>query len=40
MAKKLTLKPGSEAFILDRLQFENPWWVSGEIDTDYKKLSS
>lgn len=38
MTKKITLKPISEEFILDRMRFENPWWVSGKIDDDYSRL--
>lgn len=38
MSKKLKLKPISEDFILERMQFENPWWLTGKIDFDYSKL--
>ena len=38
MARKLKLKPISEQFIIDRMQFENPWWVTGSIDLDYNRL--
>ena len=24
--------------ILDRIRFENPWWVSGEIDQYFQKM--
>jgi predicted AAA+ superfamily ATPase len=38
VARKVKLKPISEQFIVDRMQFENPWWVSGSIDADYDQL--
>lgn len=38
MPRKLKLKPISEQFILERMQYENPWWVNGMIDTDYNQL--
>ncbi len=38
MARKLRLKPISEQFIIDRMQFENPWWLGNTIDYDYNVL--
>jgi uncharacterized protein len=38
MAKKLKLKPISQELILDRMRFENPWWVTGSIDEDYNEM--
>ena len=38
MSKKPKLKPISEELILERLKFENPWWVTGGIDDDYHQL--
>ncbi|MBN8576479.1 MAG: ATP-binding protein [Cytophagales bacterium] len=38
MPKKPSLKPISEALILERMRFENPWWVTGAIDADYNEL--
>lgn len=38
MSKKPKLIPISEALILDRMRFENPWWVSGSIDDDYNQM--
>lgn len=35
MAKSNTLNSISEDLIIDRLQFENPWWTSGEVEEDY-----
>lgn len=32
------LKPVSEDLILQRLEFENPWWTSGKIDSDYDRM--
>ncbi|MEZ4958264.1 MAG: ATP-binding protein [Saprospiraceae bacterium] len=36
MAKKNPLPPFSEELIIDRLRFENPWWVSGATDEEYR----
>jgi hypothetical protein len=38
MSKKLKLKPIAEDLILDRMRFENPWWITGSIGSDYDKL--
>jgi predicted AAA+ superfamily ATPase len=38
MTKKPKLQPISEELILDRLKFENPWWVSGQIEPEYNQL--
>lgn len=38
MTKKINLKPIAEPFILERMQFENPWWTTSSIDVDYNKL--
>lgn len=38
MAKKNTLLPFSDDLIIDRLRFENPWWVSGATDEEYRQL--
>ncbi|MCC7307329.1 MAG: ATP-binding protein [Acidobacteria bacterium] len=38
MAKKIDLKPISQDLIVNRLKFENPWWVTGHIDEDYSRL--
>lgn len=35
MAKFSKLSPISENLIIDRLKFENPWWVKGEVEEDY-----
>jgi len=36
MAKKNLLPPFSEELIMERLRFENPWWVSGATDEEYR----
>ncbi|MCO6512465.1 MAG: ATP-binding protein [Aridibacter famidurans] len=38
MPKSKKLSPISEDLILDRLRFENPWWVTGHIEDDYKRM--
>lgn len=38
MAKKPKLKPISEELILERMRFENPWWITGVIDDDYNEM--
>ncbi|MEW6470453.1 MAG: ATP-binding protein, partial [Bacteroidota bacterium] len=38
MSKKPKLKPISEELVLERMRFENPWWVTGEIDDDYNQM--
>lgn len=35
MVKLNRLNPISENLIIDRLKFENPWWISGEVEEDY-----
>ena len=40
MTKKIRLKPIDEGLILDRMRFENPWWLTGTIDDDYNRLPS
>ncbi len=32
------LKQISKNQILDRIRFENPWWVNSQIETDYQKM--
>ena len=34
----MSLLPYSEEQILDRLRFENPWWVSREIEQYYSSM--
>jgi uncharacterized protein len=34
----MALKPFSEEQIVSRLQFENPWWVSGKLDGYYRSF--
>ena len=34
----MTLKSFSEKQIIDRLRFENPWWVTGEIEEFYNVM--
>lgn len=34
----MTLLPYSEEQILDRLRFENPWWVSGQVEEYYTSM--
>jgi predicted AAA+ superfamily ATPase len=38
MTKNQFLKPISRDLIIDRLKFENPWWVTNSIDEDYKVM--
>jgi uncharacterized protein len=38
MLKKMRLKPISQDLILERMKFENPWWVSGTTDDDYNSM--
>jgi predicted AAA+ superfamily ATPase len=38
MSKKTALKPIPEELVLDRLRYENPWWITGGIDEDYDRL--
>ena len=35
----MALNPFSEEQIIARLQFENPWWASGSLDSYYRDLS-
>jgi predicted AAA+ superfamily ATPase len=35
MAKSNKLNPISESLIIDRLKFENPWWISGTVEDDF-----
>jgi uncharacterized protein len=37
---KYPLKQVSEELILNRLNFENPWWSTGAIDPDYSGMSA
>lgn len=32
------LKSISKTQVLDRIRFENPWWVDGHIETDYNEM--
>ena len=38
MAKAKLLNPFSEELIIERLRFENPWWISGNIEQEYEQL--
>jgi len=38
MSKRTKLKPISQELILDRMKFENPWWITGTIDEDYNEM--
>lgn len=38
MGNRHALKPISEALILERMKFENPWWVSAGIDQDMNEM--
>lgn len=38
MSSRLKLAPINRDLILDRLKFENPWWVSNSIDSDYSEM--
>lgn len=38
MAKVRHLNPFSEQLITDRLRFENPWWISGKIESEYNDM--
>ncbi|MBX2904804.1 MAG: ATP-binding protein [Taibaiella sp.] len=37
MAKPKQLNPFSREMIADRLRFENPWWLTGKTDEDYRE---
>lgn len=39
MKNKKNIQQIEDYLIIDRLRFENPWWVSGQIDEDYKQLT-
>lgn len=39
MSKINKLKPINEDLIIDRLKFENPWWISGSIEDDYNVMN-
>src|SRR5690606_41380652 len=30
--------PISKNQVLDRIRFENPWWIEGEIEVDYNEM--
>ena len=34
----MTLREISKEHVLDRIRFENPWWVDGNIDEDYNEM--
>jgi predicted AAA+ superfamily ATPase len=38
VSHKPKLKPISDSLIIDRMKFENPWWITGETDKDYQQL--
>ena len=38
MAKRSKLNPFSEQLIIDRLKYENPWWVDGKTEEEYSSL--
>ncbi|HMQ60019.1 MAG TPA: ATP-binding protein [Flavilitoribacter sp.] len=38
MAKRNILPPFSENLIIERLRFENPWWVTNATDEEYRGL--
>ena len=35
MANRSNLSPFSEQLIIDRLKYENPWWVDGKTEEEY-----
>ena len=39
MAKRSTLISISEELIINRLKFENPWWISGKIDEEINRFN-
>ncbi|HNG90935.1 MAG TPA: AAA family ATPase, partial [Saprospiraceae bacterium] len=39
MAKRSALFPPPDAYIHDRLRFENPWWANGHTDAEYRAMS-
>lgn len=38
MTKSKLLNPFSKELIIDRLRFENPWWLTGKIEDDYNEM--
>jgi uncharacterized protein len=38
MEKKNILNPFSEHLIVDRLKYENPWWVTGKTEDEYNSM--
>ena len=38
MTNPQNLKPISTELILERMKFENPWWVTGNIDDEYNAM--
>lgn len=40
MNKKPKLKPISKELILERMKFENPWWVTNCIDNEYSEMQN
>jgi predicted AAA+ superfamily ATPase len=40
MNNKQKIRQTDDNLILDRLRFENPWWVSGETEKDYRELKN
>lgn len=38
MTSKQKIRKIEDYLIIDRLKFENPWWVSGKIEEDYQNL--
>lgn len=38
MKKRIKLKPISKDLIIERVRFENPWWVSGGIDQEFDAM--
>ena len=38
MKNKQKIKQTDDYLILDRLRFENPWWITGDTEKDYREL--
>jgi predicted AAA+ superfamily ATPase len=38
MANKQKIRQIEDYLVIDRLRFENPWWISGETETGYREL--
>ena len=38
MTNNNNLKPFSDKLIIDRLIYENPWWISGNIEDEYRVM--